>query len=146
MRFLALLDVRFEFSMKKYPRRQNLSSRDSIFDHFPPSANFQAPFFFRLSAVTPSYFLIFGTKSSESGLGTPSKTSGLKFCIEWSNRELLRPSRRRDMAISLFRPWPLFPAFGADVPAKDGSAGRLCAPKRAQSTTFAKLSKAKLRA
>ena len=37
----------------------------------------------------------------------------MKFCIEWSNRELLRPSRRRDMAISLFRHSAFFPAFGA---------------------------------
>jgi hypothetical protein len=45
------------------------------------------------------------------------------------------------MGISLFRHSALFPAFGADVPV-DGSAGCLCAPKRAQSFNFAKLSKA----
>ncbi len=36
----------------------------------------------------------------------------MKFRIEWSNRELLRPSRRRDTAISLFRHSAFFPAFG----------------------------------
>ena len=46
---------------------------------------------------------------------------------------------------AIFPPSAIFSAFGADVPV-DGSARCLCAPKRAQSTTFAKLSKAKLRA
>ena len=60
-------------------------------------------FLFRLRRSRPHFFFIFGTKSTQSGLGNPSKSSAMKFCIEWSNRELLRPSRRRDMAISLFR-------------------------------------------
>ena len=37
----------------------------------------------------------------------------MKFCTGWPNRGLLRPSRRRDMAISLFRYSALFSAFGA---------------------------------
>ena len=83
---------------------------------FPPSAIFPA------FGGHAQFFLFFRTKSGESGLGTLLKRSALKFCIEWSNRELLRPSRRRDMAISLFRrfvrlrrlfpPSAIFPAFG----------------------------------
>ena len=36
-RFSDLLDVKFEFSMKKYPWRQNLSFWDPIFDHVAAS-------------------------------------------------------------------------------------------------------------
>ena len=58
-RFSALLDVKFEFSMQKYPRGQNLSSWDPIFDNFPPSAIFQASFLFRLRRSRPSFFFDF---------------------------------------------------------------------------------------
>ena len=59
-------------------------------------------FLFRLRRSHPQFSLVINTKSNESGLGCGSKSSALKFCIEWSNRELPRPSRRRDMTISLF--------------------------------------------
>ena len=78
--------------------------------------------FVRLLRSCPQLFVICPAKSGESGLGTLLKRTAMKFCIEWSNRELLRPSRRRDMAISLFRHSAFFPpsanfsAFGADVP------------------------------
>ena len=85
-----------------------LSDFDPFF--FSPSAIFSAfGDFFRLrrlfppSAVAPQFFVIFHAKPGESGLGTLLKRTAFKFCIEWSNRELLRPSRRRDMAISLFQ-------------------------------------------
>ena len=90
-----------------------LSDFDPFF--FSPSAIFSAfgDFFhlrrlFPPSAVAPQFFVIFPAKPGESGLGTLLKRTALKFCIEWSNRELLRPSRRRDMSISLF-----LSAFGA---------------------------------
>ena len=63
------------------------------------------------SAVTHHFFIFVPVRSSESGLGSGSKSSAMKFCIEWSNRELLGPSRRRDMASSLF-----LSAFGGHAP------------------------------
>lgn len=48
----------------------------------------------------------------------------MKFCTEWADREFLMPSRRRDMAIFLFRRFvyllAILSAFGADMPV-DGS-------------------------
>ena len=67
--------------------------------------------FVRLRRSRPQFFMIFPAKSGESGLGTLLKRTAMKFCIEWSNRELLRPSRRRDMAVSLF-----LSAFGGHAP------------------------------
>ena len=72
---------------------------------FPPSAIFPA-----FGGHAP-FFVFFPVRSSESDLGSGSKSSAMKFCIEWSNRELLGPSRRRDMASSLF-----LSAFGGRAP------------------------------
>ena len=105
-RFIALSDVRFEFLVNKYPQGQNLTSWGAFLlivrlrRFFPRSAIFPA-----FGGHAP-FFVFVPVRSSESGLGSCSKSSAMKFCIEWSNRELLRPSRRRDMAIFLFRHEP----------------------------------------
>ncbi len=82
------------------------------FRQFPAFGNFAAfGDFSRVRRSRHQLFVIFPAKSGESGLGSGSMSSAMKFCIEWSNRELLRPSRRRDMSISLF-----LSAFGGHAP------------------------------
>ena len=142
--------------MKKYPRGQNLSSWDPIFDHFPPSTNVQSLFLFVCRRSTP---FIFSDLLCQIGRIRPwdpsldlrheilhrmdeSRASDAFMASKYGHFFGFVRLRRRCTCRWLAN--DPFSAFGADVPV-DGSAGCLCAPKRAQSAIFAKLSKAKLR-
>ena len=108
------LDLRHEILHRMLQSRAPEAFETSRYEHFFVCV--------RLRWSRPQLFVMFPSKSGESGLGSGSETSVMKFCIEWSNREILGPSGRRDMAVSLFRHSALFPpsaivsAFGADVP------------------------------
>ena len=100
----------------------SLGGQSSIL-HYRAKRNFLFGDVSRLRRSRPHFFLIFPVKSGESGLGTLLKRTALKFCIEWSNRELLRPSRCGDINISFVRLRRSRPHFFCDLPPKSCESG-----------------------